>query len=328
MAIRIYIDGQAGTTGLELQNLLAARQDLELLTISDAERKDPAARQAQLQAADVAILCLPDAAAREAVALLGSAATRVIDASTAHRTRAGWQYGLPELGDQRQAIRDARFVANPGCYPQGYVLVTSALREAGLLAATAQLTVHAVSGYSGGGRSMIERYQAANGRDQTLVVRPYGLTLAHKHVPEMLRYSGLNQAPVFCPSVADYYKGMLVQLPLHLPSGTTAEAVHAALQARYETEPFITVKPFGRTDGQDEGFLPADGCNDTNRMDLFVFGHETQALVIARYDNLGKGAAGSAVQCLNLMIGAPETRGLPIATPHSEAKSQNGSHVS
>ena len=313
MATSVYIDGQSGTTGLEIRTLLDAHPDVEVLLIDEQQRKNDAARAELLSSADVAILCLPDDAARAAVELTGTANTRLIDASTAHRTATDWVYGLPELPEQRDRLRGAYRVANPGCYPQGYLLLVRPLVDAGWLPRSQALCVHAVSGYSGGGRQMIERFETANGRRSGLTVRPYALGLQHKHVPEMQHFSGLDHAPIFAPSVADYYKGMLVQVPLRLAdltSGTTLEDVHHILTDTYRNEPFITVQPLGSDDGEDAGYLEATMCNDTNRMDLFVFGSAEQALLIARYDNLGKGAAGSAVQCLNLMLGLPETRAL------------------
>ena len=315
MSINVYIDGQAGTTGLEIRSLLGGHDDVDVLLIDDADRKSDAARQQLLVQADVAILCLPDDAARSAVTLLGDAETRVIDASTAHRTDAGWVYGLPELPGQRERIRQSRRVSNPGCYPQGYLLMLRPLVDAGLLPTTLAPSMHALSGYSGGGRQMIEQFQAERDTRGDLTARVYGLSQAHKHVPEMHAYSGLDLAPVFAPTVADYYKGMLVQVPLQLaalPDAPTLANVHAALAAAYADEPFIHVAPLGTDDGADAGFLSAVECNDTNRMDLFVFGNDDRALLIARYDNLGKGAAGSAVQCLNLMCGLPETAALRV----------------
>jgi len=317
MLTRVFIDGEAGTTGLQIAERLQSRADLQLLRIDPAARKDPDARRKLLEQADVAILCLPDDAAVEAVALAGGAngACRILDASTAHRTNPDWVYGLPELeSGQRQRIAGARLVANPGCYPQGFILLVRPLIEAGLLAPDVPLTVHALSGYSGGGRSMIETYQgfdeAARARNNT---RPYALGLKHKHVPEMRHYSRTTTPPLFAPSVGHFEQGMLVQIPLFtsmLRGRPTPGDVRDLLARRYAGEPFVQVFPVGAEAALEGGFLGPTACNGTNRIELMVFGHEEQLLLTARLDNLGKGAAGAAVQNLNLMIGVEETTGL------------------
>jgi N-acetyl-gamma-glutamyl-phosphate reductase len=308
----IFIDGQAGTTGLEITSRLASRKDLKLLIISDAERKDQDARAHYLQSADVAILCLPDNAAREAVAL-AAGKTRILDASTAYRTDSDWAYGLPELNpQQRSFIRSAQYVSNPGCYPQGFILLTRPLIEAGMLDAATNLSCHAVSGYSGGGRQMVEKFRAFDGAEQDQYnSQAYGLTLQHKHVPEMHHYSTMLNAPLFTPMVANYYKGMLVQIPLfrQAVSNVSKSELHDILRARYADEAFISVLPLDDSMLTD-GFLNPTACNGTNNMQLMVFGNEDQYLLIARYDNLGKGAAGAAVQNLNLMLGLEEKTGL------------------
>ncbi len=307
---QVFIDGQAGTTGLEITARLEGRDDIALLRLSDAERKDQDARRHALRAADVAILCLPDDAAREAVAL-GGEQTRYIDASTAHRVADGWVYGLPEMTpEQRDAIRSASRVSNPGCYPQGFILLVRPLIEAGLLSADQPLTLHALSGYSGGGRQMIETYQAGVG--DTHGARPYGRSLAHKHLPEMHRYSGCAHAPVFSPIVCNYLKGMSDHIPLHArmlkaPIGE----LYACLADRYAGEPFVRVVPPDQNDAAlDNGFLEPTACNDTNRLEIMLFGNDSHILLTARYDNLGKGASGAAVQNLNLMLGIDERTGL------------------
>jgi N-acetyl-gamma-glutamyl-phosphate reductase len=309
----VFIDGQAGTTGLEILARLEGRPDIDLIRIDDQDRKDPAARTAALRAADVAILCLPDDAAREAVAL-ADGKVRFLDASTAHRVAPDWVYGLPELGrGQRDAIAGAQRVSNPGCYPQGFILCVRPLIEAGLLARDALLSVHAVSGYSGGGRSMIEAYERADADREAWGARPYGLTLAHKHVPEMLRFSGALHPPVFSPSVAFYYKGMITQVPLAMSAlkrGTTREDVHGCLEAAYRDEPFVRVLEPHAASVLEAGYLSPTALNDTNSLEIMVFGSPTQLMLTARYDNLGKGASGAAVQNLNLMLGVPETTGL------------------
>ena len=305
---QVFIDGQAGTTGLEITARLEGREDIALLRLSDEERKDPAARQNALRSADVAILCLPDDAAREAVAL-GGDETRYIDASTAHRTAEGWAFGLPEMSaGQRDAIREAARVSNPGCYPQGFILTVRPLIEAGLLAASTPLSMHALSGYSGGGRQMIEAYTA--GVNDGYGARPYGLTLSHKHLPEMHKHALCETPPVFSPTVCNYYKGMTTHVPLHASqlSGSVADVLNC-LSERYAGEPFVRVFKDAQC-GLDGAFLEPTACNDTNRLEILVFGNEHHVLLTARYDNLGKGASGAAVQNLNLMLGVDERTGL------------------
>ncbi|MEM8766330.1 MAG: N-acetyl-gamma-glutamyl-phosphate reductase [Pseudomonadota bacterium] len=315
----VFIDGQAGTTGLEISERLSARSDIDLLEIDPAARKEPAARRALMAEADVTVLCLPDQAAREAVEL-GAGQTRFIDASTAHRTAPDWVYGCPELSrDQRQAIAGAERVSNPGCYPQGFILLIRPLLEAGLLDAQALLCVFGLSGYSGGGRTMVESYQAMAPEEAERVnTRPYALGLEHKHRPEMQHYAGLTHAPVFSPSVANYYRGMLIEIPLHraafAPSAEgkaiDGQALADLYRHRYGDEPFIETFGWQPECLLEAGYLDATTTNGTNQMQLMVFGNDEQFLLVARYDNLGKGASGAAVQNLNLMLGLEETLGL------------------
>ena len=311
---KIFIDGQAGTTGLQITERLAHRDDLELVFLADDDaRKDPAHRAACLREADVAILCLPDDAAREAVRL-ADGECRILDASTAHRTADQWIYGLPELEpDQRHRIASADRVSNPGCYPQGFILLVRPLIDAGLLAPTTLLRCNAISGYSGGGRQMIEQRTTFT-RDQRedLCVQAYGLELTHKHLPEMRLFAGLQEAPIFTPVVGHFHQGMLVQIPLfteELQRGDP-QTVHATLCARYAAEPFIEVLPLHNQSGCEGSYLNATACNHTNRMQLMLYGNQQRMLLCARYDNLGKGASGAAVQNLNLMLGINETVGL------------------
>lgn len=311
---KVFIDGQAGTTGLQISERLAARADLEVVRIDDQERKDPQARAAMFEACDVAVLCLPDEAALEAVTL-ADGRCRILDASTAHRVAPGWTYGLPELGgNQRDAIAAAKLVSNPGCYPQGFILMIKPLIDAGVLAAEVELSVHALSGYSGGGKALIQARQAFDETaSENRNTEAYALGLQHKHVPEMRQYSGTASNPLFTPMVGHYYQGMLVQVPLFtrtLAPGTTLRQIHELLAQRYADEPFIDVREPGASDDLAGGFLNATACNGTNRLEIMVFGHEEQVLLIARYDNLGKGAGGAAVQNLNLMLGVDEAAGL------------------
>ena len=312
---KVFIDGQAGTTGIEISERLRQRPDVELLSVAEAKRKDPAARARLFDQADVAILCLPDAAAREAAAL-AEGRCRLLDASTAHRTADGWTYGLPELTPgQADAIAAADRVSNPGCYPQGFVLCVRPLIDAGLLSPEANLTLHAISGYSGGGRKMIEAYEAADaGQRDRWGTRPYALNLRHKHLPEMQRYSGLAAPPLFSPTVGAFRKGMVTLVPLfreQLDGGAQAADVVDALARAYRDSPFVVVSSHGGDcRGLEGGFLSPGGCNGTNRMEISLFGNAGQLLLAARYDNLGKGAAGAAVQNLNLMLGCEQTQGL------------------
>ena len=314
----IYIDGHVGTTGLRIREWLAEDADLELLTLPEAQRKDEAARRDAIAAADVAVLCLPDAAAIEAAAWAEAAGTRVVDASTAHRVADGWIYGLPELCDgQRARIAGAGRVSNPGCYPTGYLLLLRPLVDAGLVAPTLPTTVHALSGYTGGGRPLIERWEDAAGELASLVYEaPYSLDRVHKHVPEMCAYGGLQHEPQFVPSVGPFRCGMRIQVPIPaecLEVGVSGKAMWEALDARYRDEPYVRVEPIQDPLESDEHSFDPRRCNDTNRVDLRLLPHPSgHVLLMAIFDNLGKGAAGAAIQNLNLMLGLPETRGLPV----------------
>ena len=313
MTHHIFVDGQEGTTGLRIHEMLARRSDVEVLRIDPDKRKDPAERARLLNAADVAFLCLPDAAAREAVALVTNPGTCVIDASTAHRTQAGWAYGLPELHQgQREAIRASKRIANPGCHATAFVLLLRPLVQAGLLPATAAVSATSITGYSGGGKSMIAQYDA--GADPRLLApRPYGLALAHKHLPEMKAHTGLAQPPVFLPVVANFYKGLTVSVGLQLDQfrpGTTGQQVQQALAGHYAGERFVQVMPLADPAALESGFFDVQANNDTNNADVFVFANGGQLLLMCRLDNLGKGASGAAVQCMNVHLGVDERLGL------------------
>jgi N-acetyl-gamma-glutamyl-phosphate reductase len=301
----IYIDGEHGTTGLEIRHRLAAREDVELARLPRDRAKDSTAKRSIVNDVDLVILCLPDEAARETVALIDGD-TRVLDASTAHRT--AWPYGFPELTRTARAeLAGARRVANPGCYPTGFLALVRPLRERGLLAEDAALTVHAISGYTGGGTKMIEVYERGN----PAAFGAYGLTLAHKHVAEMQQHGLLARPPLFAPAVGAFARGMLVHVPL--PTAPPAAELHAALADHFAGEPLVTVHAACDLGAARDGaFLEPDALNHTDRLELFVFANDRtqQALLVARLDNLGKGASGAAVQNLNLMLGLPELCGL------------------
>ncbi|WP_163649568.1 N-acetyl-gamma-glutamyl-phosphate reductase [Modicisalibacter sp. 'Wilcox'] len=315
MAFNVYVDGQEGTTGLRLLDYLEARDDIELLRIDSDRRKDTAERARLLNAADVAFLCLPDEASRQAVELLDNPDTCLIDASTAFRTAEGWTYGLPELvPGQREAIRRSKRIANPGCHASALILLVRPLIEAGLLPADYPLSAFSLTGYSGGGKKLIAEYEAAE-PGRLAAPRPYAMTLAHKHLPEMHLHGGLAQAPVFTPVVGPFLKGLSVTVPLHvdrLAAGADGAAIHDAYARHYAGEPFVNVMPLADEASLDHGFFEVQGANDTNRVDLFVYGGEERLALVARLDNLGKGAAGAAVQCMNIHLGLDEDTGLSV----------------
>ncbi len=311
----VYVDGQEGTTGLRIHEYLAQRSDVEVLSIDPERRKDPAERARLLNAADVAFLCLPDAAAREAATLVTNPRTCLIDASTAHRVAPDWVFGLPELApEQRERIRAAKRISNPGCHASAFILLLRPLVDAGIVPPLLPISATSITGYSGGGKKMIEQYE--RGGDASLQApRPYGLALKHKHVPEMQQHTGLQAKPLFMPVVGNFYKGLAVTVPLHfsqLQSGCSGKDIRRAFEQRYEGERFVRVMPLSDPAVLDAagGYFDVGGANDTNRVDIFVFASETQALLIARLDNLGKGASGSAVQTMNVHLGIDEGRGL------------------
>lgn len=307
---RIFIDGAAGTTGLRIHERLSAAADIRLLQLPEAQRKDPSARADMMAQADITVLCLPDEAAREAVAL-APADARICDTSTAHRTAAAWLYGFPELHGQREQIRTATRLAVPGCHASGVIALLRPLVESGVLAADYPIVCQSLTGYSGGGKNMIAEYAAADRADKYAAPRLYGLSLQHKHLPEIQAVCGLDAPPLFTPVVADYYSGMLVSIPLPTAAlNTDGAGVAACLADYYADSCVIRVQPYNTA--QADGMLAANALAGRDDMEIFVSGHAEQVLLCARFDNLGKGASGAAVQCLNLMLGREETAGLVL----------------
>ena len=312
MTKSIFIDGAAGTTGLEIADRLAGRAEFQLITLDDDKRKDPAARREALNDADFVILCLPDNAAKEAVAMTTSATTRIIDASTAHRVDPHWTYGFPEYRKgQHERIAAARLVSNPGCYPTGFLALVAPLVAARLIPEDWPYTVNAVSGYSGGGKALIERFESGDGTD--IGFRTYGLDLDHKHVAEMQRHAGLALLPIFSPAVVRAFRGMVVEVPLPIsvmPGSDNPDEMRASLSAHYANSPVVKV----HQDAPPAELLILDSQEPSDRLDLYVLGSpdNTQVRLLAMLDNLGKGASGAAVQNLNIMAGLDETSGLRL----------------
>ena len=300
---KVFIDGSAGTTGLRIRERLADRRDIELITLSEERRKDISARSDALNSADVAFLCLPDAAAKEAVSLIESGVA-VIDTSTAHRTAEGWTYGFPELTGQREKIAASRRVANPGCHASGFIVLVEPLVRAGLLDPSAALTCFSLTGYSGGGKSMIADYESPDHPEALSSPRQYGLTQSHKHLPEMAKICGLSTAPVFCPIVADFYSGMEVTVPVFAGDVRgTADDIRAVYAERYRGPVVTAAEP-------PEGMLAANALSGLDSMQVMVTGNDERILLVSVFDNLGKGASGAAVQNMNIILGIDETTGL------------------
>jgi N-acetyl-gamma-glutamyl-phosphate reductase len=313
MTTKVFVDGQEGTTGLKIFEYLSARRDIEVLRIDEAQRKDVGERRRLINASDVTFLCLPDVASRESVSLVDNDHTVVIDASTAFRTHDDWAYGLPELaGAQRERLRQAKRIAVPGCHASAFILTMHPLVAGGLVSADFAAHAYSITGYSGGGKKMIADYEA--GGDARLTSpRPYALGLTHKHLPEMAVRSGLKRAPVFTPIVGNFLKGLAVTTyfsPEQLARAAKPQDVQALLAEYYANEPFVRVLPFNAESNLDSGFFDVQACNETNRVDLFVFGNEERFVTLSRLDNLGKGASGAAIQCMNLAIGVDEESGL------------------
>ena len=304
--MKVFIDGSAGTTGLRIADRLAGRKDLELIKLPEELRKDAAARKDALFAADIAFLCLPDKAAIEALALAEGAKVKIIDTSTAHRTNDGWAYGFAELSaEHRRAIERSSRVANPGCHASGFIAGVYPLVACGILPADFPLTAYSLTGYSGGGKSLIAEYEAEDRDPRHQSCRIYGTTLQHKHLPEMTKLCGLKQAPVFSPILGDYYEGMATSVLL---PGFDAKRIWEALAAHYDGQKLVSVAPLGG----DESVIYADTLSGKDSMRIQVCGHENQTMVTALFDNLGKGASGAAIQNMNILLGVDETTGLSL----------------
>ncbi len=307
---KIYIDGQSGTTGLRIRERLAERDDVTVLTIPEEKRKDTEARREMLNSADIVFLCLPDAAAREAVALIENPDVRVLDTSTAHRTDPAWAYGFPELGREfEDKIKSSHRIAVPGCHASGFIALVRPLIASGLLSPDAHLSATSLTGYSGGGKSMIADYESAD-RDVLLdAPRQYALGQSHKHLPEMQAFTGLDHAPIFLPIVGDFYSGMEVTVPLHTADlgGATPESLTALYRRYYDGSSLVRV-----ADTAESGFLSAGAMAGKDSMEIAVYGNADRVILTARYDNLGKGASGAAVECLNLLLGADPTKNLVV----------------
>ncbi len=307
MKTKVFIDGKEGTTGLQIFDRFEGRDDLEILTISEDKRKDTAERKKLINESDITFLCLPDAAAIEAAALCENPNTRIIDASTAHRTNPAWDYGFPELSAQhREKIKNSKRVANPGCYASGFISLVYPLVQAGVLPEDYPLTCHAVSGYSGGGKKMIAAIESESKTKEMYSPRQYALAQAHKHLPEMQYVCGLKYKPMFNPIVDDYYNGMVVSVPLisrALTKAYTSKDIHEILSEHYSGQKYVKVMELGGRDTLPDGFLAANTLSGTNDMQIFVFGNDEQILLCSRFDNLGKGASGAAVQNMDIMLG-------------------------
>lgn len=318
MSIKIFIDGSEGTTGLRINERMAIRDDVELLTIDPELRKDPAERKKLINAADVAFLCLPDAAAIEAVSLIDPDNDHVciIDTSTAHRTNPEWAYGFPELSKAfRDKIKNSKRIAVPGCYASGFMMMVYPLIQMGIMGKDYPVSVTALSGYSGAGKKAIALYESADKTEDLYAPREYALTQQHKHLKEMKLISGLDREPLFTPVVDDYYSGMIVSLPLYvhlLKEKVTPQALQEKFAAYYDGEPFIKVMPFG-SEVEGNGFFAANAMSGKDDAQIYVTGNDDRILVTARFDNLGKGASGAAMQCLNIKLGDDETKGLVLS---------------
>ena len=310
----VYVDGQHGTTGLEIINRLEARNDVELIRISHEKRRDASERKKLLNGADLVILCLPDDAARDSVSLIKNPKTKIIDSSTAHRTAEDWVYGLPEISGQREKIFKSSRISNPGCYATGFILMLRPLIEKEAISPSYPVVTYSITGYSGGGKGMISEFENVSQNNlQEIICRPKNLQMGHKHLPEMQKMSLLEKQPHFLPIVGKFYKGMLVFLPVYTENcsqGICGKKIHQILNDYYADEQFVNVMDLNNDEKLNDGFLSPLGCNDTNRVELFVYENKDQTLIAARLDNLGKGASGAAVQNMNILFGFEESLGL------------------
>jgi N-acetyl-gamma-glutamyl-phosphate reductase len=314
----VFVDGQHGTTGLKLSERLKGRKDIEIIEIPAEKRKDPEAKKALINEADIVFLCLPDDAARDSVSLVKNSSVCVIDGSTAHRITPGWVYGLPELKkEQRDLIRKSKRITVPGCHSTGFILMLYPLVAQGIVSPDYPVTCHAVAGYSGGGKAIIADYMDEDVPDYIKNPRPYSLALNHKHIPEMTRIVGLTRPPVFAPTLVNVYRGEIVSIPLVpdcLERHLSAADIRETLADYYAGEQFVKLMPYPPDDYLKDGFLTFTDCNGTNNLEIFVFGGEDRVLLSARYDNLGKGSSGTAVQNMNIVLGLPEDTGLEPKT--------------
>lgn len=313
MKKKVFVDGLSGTTGLKIHERLSLYTELEMVTIDYEKRRDPIEKAKCLNEADIVFLCLPDEAAKEAVNLVTNPNTKIIDASTAYRTASGWTYGIAELSPKhREAIRNTKRLSNPGCHATAFILAAYPLVSKQIIGTDYPITCQSLTGYSGGGKALIEKYESNEGKnDYAKAPRPYALSLNHKHLPEMALHSGLSEAPLFVPILGNNYKGMAVMLPLHrklLNKKVTPQMLHEILAEHYEGEKFVSVMPYADDSFLFDGAVDITACNDTNKAEIFVFGNEAKgtAVIMTRIDNLGKGASGAAVQNMNLMLGFPE----------------------
>jgi N-acetyl-gamma-glutamyl-phosphate reductase len=312
----VYVDGQHGTTGLEIINRLEARNDVELIRIPHEKRRDASEREKLLNEADLVFLCLPDDAARDAVSLIKNPKTKIIDASTAHRIAEDWVYGLPEISGQRDKIFKSGRISNPGCYATGFILMLRPLIEKKALSGSYPVVTYSITGYSGGGKGMIADFENVDPENlQEIICRPKNLQMGHKHLPEMQKMTFIENPPHFIPIVGKFYKGMLVFLPVFTDGSSediSGVKIHEILTEYYADEQFVKVMPLNSDEMLNDGFLSPLGCNDTNRVELFVYENKNQTLIVARLDNLGKGASGAAVQNMNLLFGYEESLGLKL----------------
>lgn len=315
MKTKIFIDGSEGTTGLRIYERFENRDDIELLTISSELRKDINERKRLINASDITFLCLPDAAAREAVTLVENENVRIIDTSTAHRTEAGWAYGFPELSDKHKAaIKNGKRIAVPGCHATGFIAIVYPLIAEGILSADYPVSSFSLTGYSGGGKKMIAEYEQSNRSVEFNAPREYALSQQHKHLKEMMKITGLNKEPLFSPIVADYYSGMLVSLPLYgelLNGNVTPEKLQEFFSEYYANKPFIKVKDYG-SESESNGLLSGNACSGWDGLEIFITGNKERIVISSRFDNLGKGASGAAIECLNIMLGCKEDKGLNL----------------